>query len=122
MNHTMRMAEAVFRWVLQTSWQAVVLAGLILAAQWMLRKRLSASWRHGLWLLLIARLLMPAAPQSAFSVFNVIRRPPEQPTTGIFRAASQTNPYFTVNSFNGTPSANFAPGRSKCSRFRRLPV
>jgi beta-lactamase regulating signal transducer with metallopeptidase domain len=66
----------IFRWVLQTTWQAAVLAGLILAAQWLLRKRLSPSWRYGLWLLLAARLLMPVPPQSALSIFNLARTAP----------------------------------------------
>ncbi|HEX3718235.1 MAG TPA: M56 family metallopeptidase [Verrucomicrobiae bacterium] len=67
------MAEDIFRSILQTTWQAAVLAVLILLAQWMLRERLSASWRYGLWMLLVVRLLMLATPQCAFSVFNLAR-------------------------------------------------
>ena len=56
-----------------------MLAGLILAAQWLLRKRLSPSWRYGLWLLLVVRLLMPVSPHSAFSIFNLARSTPKPP-------------------------------------------
>jgi beta-lactamase regulating signal transducer with metallopeptidase domain len=79
------LAGDVFHWVLQTTWQATVLAGLILLAQLLLRKKLRPSWRYGLWLLLVFRLLMPAVPQSAFSIFNLARTrpmisaPPVQP-------------------------------------------
>lgn len=76
MNTLAHFGVGVFRWVLQTTWQAAVLAGLILAAQWLLRKRLSPSWRCGLWLLLIARLLLPVPPQSAFSIFNLTKTAP----------------------------------------------
>jgi len=74
MSILVHLCGGVFRWVLQTSWQAAVLAGLIALAQFLLRRRLSASWRYGLWLLLVARLLMPTTPSSAFSVFNLARR------------------------------------------------
>lgn len=73
----------VFRWILQTTWQAAVLAGLILLAQRLLRKRLSPAWRYGLWLLLVGRLLMPMPPQSALSIFNLAGNMPSH-----FAAAS----------------------------------
>jgi beta-lactamase regulating signal transducer with metallopeptidase domain len=63
--------ESFFRWLLQTSWQAAVLVGLILLAQLVFRKQISAGWRYGLWFLLIVRLLMPTAPPSALSIFNL---------------------------------------------------
>jgi beta-lactamase regulating signal transducer with metallopeptidase domain/outer membrane lipoprotein-sorting protein len=75
MSHLTHFGEGVFRWVLQTTWQAAVLAGLILLAQLLLRNRLSPAWRHGLWFLLLARLLMPIAPSSAVSVFNLAKWP-----------------------------------------------
>ena len=71
MSNLTYLIGGVFQWILQTTWQAAVLTGLILLAQWLLRKRLSPTWRYGLWLLLVVRLLMPVLPQSAFSVFNL---------------------------------------------------
>jgi beta-lactamase regulating signal transducer with metallopeptidase domain len=65
--------ERRFGWLLQTSWQAAVVAGLILLAQVLLRKRLSPAWRHGLWFLLLVRLLMPMTPSSGVSVFNLAK-------------------------------------------------
>jgi len=67
--------ERGFEWLLQTSWQAAVLAVLILLAQWLLRKRLTGVWRHGLWLLLVVRLVMPMTPSSAVSIFNLAKPP-----------------------------------------------
>src|SRR5947207_9601564 len=69
-----------FQWILQCSWQAAVLAGLILLVQWLFRKRLSPEWRYGLWLLLVLRLLMPVSPQAAFSVFNLARLAKQAPS------------------------------------------
>jgi hypothetical protein len=66
------MSHAIIRWILQTSWQAGGLAVLIWLAQRLMARRLSPAWRYGLWFLLIARLLMPSVPQTAFSVFNLV--------------------------------------------------
>ena len=41
MNALGAITSEVFSWVLQTTWQAAVLAGLILLAQRLFRKRLS---------------------------------------------------------------------------------
>jgi beta-lactamase regulating signal transducer with metallopeptidase domain len=65
--------ERLFEWLLQTTWQAAVIAAIILLAQLLLRHRLSPAWRHGLWFLLVARLLMPITPRSAVSVFNLAK-------------------------------------------------
>jgi thiol-disulfide isomerase/thioredoxin len=80
MNSFTDLASGLFEWVLQTSWQAAVLVGMILLVQQLFRKRLSAGWRYGLWMLLVLRLLMPATPDSAFSVFNAARLATGTPT------------------------------------------
>ncbi len=59
-------------WLLQASWQAAILAGLILLLQKIFRKFLPASWIFGLWLVLLVRLLLPVAPSSEFSLFNYV--------------------------------------------------
>jgi beta-lactamase regulating signal transducer with metallopeptidase domain len=63
--------QAAFAHVLETSWHASILVALILATQWMLRRRLAPAWRCGLWLLLLVRLLMPALPHSSVSLFSL---------------------------------------------------
>ena len=73
MPNLIHWVEEVFRWILQTTWQATVLVGLILLAQWLLRRRLAPAWRYGLWLLLVGRLLMPVVPPSGLSIFNLAR-------------------------------------------------
>ena len=63
--------SSFFDWLLYRTAQGSVLAGVILLVQWLFRKQLSAGWRHGLWLLLLARLAMPTFPESALSLFNL---------------------------------------------------
>lgn len=64
--------EAVSSWCYRTSWQVSFLVILLLVTQRLFRKQLSPRWRHNLWFLVVARLLLPAFPQSPVSVFNVL--------------------------------------------------
>ncbi|MBI4660188.1 MAG: M48 family metalloprotease, partial [Verrucomicrobia bacterium] len=63
--------ETFFPWLLRTSWQASVLVGLVLLVQGLFRRKLSAGWRYSLWLLVVLRLMLPATPESALSIFNL---------------------------------------------------
>ena len=69
-----RMAGAVLDVLWRSSWQAAVLAGMVFALQLALGRRLSARWRHNLWLLVLLRLVVPVTPQSSWSVFNLSPR------------------------------------------------
>jgi beta-lactamase regulating signal transducer with metallopeptidase domain/HEAT repeat protein/peroxiredoxin len=60
-------------WLLRASWQAAALAILVMAAQALFRKTLSARWRYSLWLLVLARLALPVSPPSPTSIFNYAR-------------------------------------------------
>ncbi|MGH7601527.1 MAG: M56 family metallopeptidase, partial [bacterium] len=64
--------EPFFSWLLQTSWQASILAALILVLQRVFRKSLPPAWSFGLWLILIVKLLLPVSPSSQFSLFNFV--------------------------------------------------
>lgn len=67
--------ETVFSWVWTASWQASVLALLVLLLQVTLGRWLNPRWRYALWLLVLARLLLPALPESAFSLFQFAPAP-----------------------------------------------
>ncbi|MFB0841220.1 M56 family metallopeptidase [Paenibacillus oleatilyticus] len=82
-----------FDWVLETSLMAGVLVGLVLLVKVIARNKLSPRWHYMLWLVIMARLLLPWAPESSFSVYNLLSysqealrtsdapslRPPEAP-------------------------------------------
>ncbi len=55
----------------RTSFQAAVLVLLVLLVQFVFQKHLTARWRSALWLVVIVRLLVPFAPGSVLSVFNL---------------------------------------------------
>src|SRR5689334_2644046 len=56
----------------RTSIQAGVLVLAVGIAQWLFRKRLGPNWRCALWLLIVARLLLPVSWGSVASIFNLI--------------------------------------------------
>jgi len=60
-------------WLLRASWQAAVLAGLVLLAQRLLGARLTPAWRYRLWLLVVVRLVLPYQAPSVGSVHNLAR-------------------------------------------------
>jgi len=68
--------EAVFSWLLTTSWQASVLAMVVLVIQRAFGARLNPRWRYALWLLVVLRLVMPALPESTWSLFQFAPAPP----------------------------------------------
>jgi len=61
-----------FAWLVRSSLQASVLICLILAVQALLRRKLAPRWHYGLWLLVLARLVVPWTPESSLSVFNLL--------------------------------------------------
>jgi len=61
-----------FGWLLSCSAYAGVLVCLVLAIGAAVRGRLAARWHYLLWLVVVVRMMMPWAPQSAASILNLI--------------------------------------------------
>jgi len=70
----------IFDWLTKTTLHASVIVLIVIAVRYLLSKRLAPRWHYYLWLLVIARMLMPVAPQSALSIFNLIGAVTEQTT------------------------------------------
>ena len=58
--------------LLKASWQGAVIIVLVLAALYVLGRRLTPRWRCALWLLVVLRLAMPWTVPSALSLFNLL--------------------------------------------------
>jgi beta-lactamase regulating signal transducer with metallopeptidase domain len=84
----LRGLESVFSWLVEASWQASVLVALVLLLQVVLRGRLNPRWHHALWLLVIARLMLPFLPESALSLYQFAPPPPAK------LAVSMSEPLF----------------------------
>lgn len=63
---------SLFHLLLRTTMNASVIVCIVITAKALLSKRLAPRWHYYLWLLVIARMLMPSAPQSSLSIFNLV--------------------------------------------------
>jgi bla regulator protein BlaR1 len=64
--------SSVLTWLVDTTLYISILICLILLLKAIMRRRLPAWWHYGLWLLLVARMLMPWVPESRLSMFNYV--------------------------------------------------
>ncbi|MEK8129464.1 M56 family metallopeptidase [Paenibacillus filicis] len=69
----MDMIEIAFRWFLQTTLAASAVALLVMVIAKLFGSRISPRLRHALWLIVLARLLLPAVPASPVSLFQVLQ-------------------------------------------------
>ncbi len=69
-----RILEAGLAWAGKTSLEATALIALVVVIQLVFRRSLPPRWRYALWLLVLLRLALPAAPASPWSVFNLESR------------------------------------------------
>ena len=60
----------------QVTLAASLLVVVILTAQKLLSRWLTPQWRYLLWLLVFLRLVIPVAPGSPFSVYNLLEHEP----------------------------------------------
>ena len=73
------------------SLQASLLVVLVLSVQWVFRAKLTARWRYAMWLVVVVRLVMPFAPESGLSIFNLVqsaRQPLQDAVTSLQMAAA----------------------------------
>ena len=61
-----------FHWLITTTIQASIIICIVMAVKVVFSSRLAPRWHYWLWLLVIVRMVLPSAPQSVFSVFNLI--------------------------------------------------
>ncbi|QZY54800.1 M56 family metallopeptidase [Crassaminicella profunda] len=63
--------EILFKWLISTSIKGSILIGCILLLKYIWRNKLGARWHYYIWFLVVIRLLIPFAPQSSMSFFNL---------------------------------------------------
>ncbi|RAR40481.1 M56 family metallopeptidase [Paenibacillus sp. MDMC362] len=63
---------AFFGWVIRGSFMASILIVLVLVLQFLLRNKIEARWKYWIWLPVAIRLLLPWAPESSLSLYNVL--------------------------------------------------
>ncbi|WP_274517656.1 M56 family metallopeptidase [Paenibacillus alvei] len=63
---------SVFGWVIRGSFMASILVVLVLILQFLLKNKLEARWKYLLWIPVAIRLLLPWAPESSLSLYNIV--------------------------------------------------
>ncbi|WP_245583554.1 M56 family metallopeptidase [Paenibacillus assamensis] len=62
---------SIFEWVIQASFMASILVIFVLVLQFIMKNKLEARWHYLLWMPVVIRLLLPWAPESSLSVYNM---------------------------------------------------
>ena len=62
--------SAIFDGLVRTSWQVALLVVLVLLTQRLLAHRLTARWRYGLWLLVVARMAFPFSMELPVGLYD----------------------------------------------------
>lgn len=117
-SEALSVLERLFDWVWQTSWEASLLALLVLLARSLLRKPLGPRGCYLLGSLVLLRLFLPAVPASYTSIWNVLAEPrsPIQTasaSTAALPAISESSPGDSIPSNTTATSIVFpvhAPG------------
>jgi bla regulator protein BlaR1 len=98
--------KMLFTKVLYASVTASFLIMLVLLAKKLLNFRLSPRLHHGLWLLVLIRLLVPVVPESPLSIFNVV-------TQAGHAAVGYVNSVIEDNTSNNTNKSDFSSRNQK---------
>lgn len=113
----MHRLDLLCEWAFTASLRASVLTVFIIGLQLLLRKRLSAHGRYGLWLPVLVVLLLPQLPESRWSVASLLRLPEPAKTEAQATAASLQ----PSGAQDRVPAASLATGlrgfdRKACAR------
>ncbi|MCA9171409.1 MAG: M56 family metallopeptidase, partial [Planctomycetales bacterium] len=124
-------SQYVAEWLWQTSWQASLLIVIVFALIRLCGDRLAPRWRHLLWCVVLARLLLPTLPASPWSLYQITEIVSVRSNARdlAMRVAVSPEPKRQTISdsaqdreFNGTEKAAAAAARPKTVPVAEMPV
>jgi len=71
-NQAIKILISVWDWIWQTSVMGALTIVLIMLVKWALRNKMNIRWQYSLWFVLLIRLLLPWAPESPFSIYQLL--------------------------------------------------
>jgi TonB family protein len=86
----------VFAWVVRASLYSVAAIAIIVPAQMLMRRALSAKWSYALWIILLLRLAIPSGPESAWSLWNLAPQKLSQQQASSDFVSSESAVYYTA--------------------------
>ncbi|SEK78293.1 Signal transducer regulating beta-lactamase production, contains metallopeptidase domain [Paenibacillus sp. cl141a] len=87
MNAIVERIPSVVKWIVETSFVTTVMVVLILAIRMMLKHRMPIKWQYGMWFVLMARMILPWAPESGMSLFNMFPFMERQASSAVMNSA-----------------------------------
>lgn len=116
------LTAALLDWLQRTAWQTAILVALVLLFQRLFRRWLTPRWRHALWWLVMARLVLPATPVSGVSVYNLLPTGWDGGGSGVEPAEIAANPFPSASTaeraparVDGLPPAELRPAPANLS-------
>ncbi|WP_066504152.1 M56 family metallopeptidase [Abyssisolibacter fermentans] len=64
--------NSILNWLLDTSIKASVIIIVIISFKFILKDRIGANLNYNIWFLLLAKLIIPFAPKTSFSIYNLL--------------------------------------------------
>jgi beta-lactamase regulating signal transducer with metallopeptidase domain/Tol biopolymer transport system component len=100
--------QPFFQWLVRSTFQAGLIVCLILLLQALFRNRLGVRWHHALWLILVIRMVLPWAPQSRWSVFNLVAGwdRPHESYVGTMEPSDRTSVSSSTESSTSQPAGS----------------
>lgn len=98
------LTAALLDWLQRTAWQTAILVALVLLFQRLFRRWLTPRWRHALWWLVLARLVLPATPVSGVSVFNLLPAGWDGGGSGVEPTETAVNPFPPASTAERAPA------------------
>ena len=86
----MNVLTSSFLYILNISIVGTITAIIIIIIKQLFRNRLTSTWHYYIWLILVARLIIPIFPESPFSIFNL--------TGNFYRELNELNEREFINS------------------------
>src|SRR5438477_12161804 len=89
----------------RASWQASLLAVVVLIVQKLLGRRFGGRGRFALWAIVLVRLLVPVLPESRFSLFNLMHPAPKPAAAIVAVEPEHEIPILVIGPHSAKPQA-----------------
>jgi beta-lactamase regulating signal transducer with metallopeptidase domain len=107
-------------WLIETTWQVVVLASLVWLLQCLLKRWLSPAMRFAMWMVVAARLALPFLPASPCSIYALAKQGSSPASAPVIAAAKPVPLTVSVHVNPAMPvAAQFSPSPTPSAPFVR---
>jgi bla regulator protein BlaR1 len=91
----------IFKWLFHLSCTASILILMIMLVKILLKNKLGVKFHYAIWFILILKLILPFAPESSMSLFNILPITTQTSTAPLF-----TNDFYTRTTYSSIVNEN----------------